>query len=299
MELNLILILKAVIIAIVEGITEFIPVSSTGHMIIVGDLINFKGNFANIFSIVIQLGAILAIVVLYWEKLFSSVKELFIAIGTIFGNIMNNITKKGRVKNLNYKQRTSIKFWKNIIVATIPAMILGLLFDDLIDKYLFNSLTVAIGLFVGGFLLLLTEKPLKKKQKTMDIDGINSAQALKVGVFQCLAMWPGMSRSSSTIIGGWFGGISTVAATEFSFFLAIPVMVGASGLKIFKNLNGITSGEWLVLAIGFLVAFIVALIVVDKFVNYLKKKPMKTFAIYRIFVSIILFVLIFTNVISL
>ncbi|WP_010298417.1 undecaprenyl-diphosphate phosphatase [Clostridium senegalense] len=295
MELNLILILKAVIIAIVEGITEFIPVSSTGHMIIVGDLINFKGNFANIFSIVIQLGAILAIVVLYWDKLFGSVKELFSAMGTIFGNI----SRKGKVKNLNYKQRNSIKFWKNIIIATIPAMILGLLFDDLIDKYLFNSLTVAIGLFVGGFLLLLTERPLKKKQKTMDIDGINSAQALKVGVFQCLAMWPGMSRSSSTIIGGWFGGISTVAATEFSFFLAIPVMIGASGLKIFKNLNGITSGEWLVLAIGFLVAFIVALIVVDKFVNYLKKKPMKTFAIYRIFVSIILFVLIFANVISL
>ncbi|GAA0116186.1 undecaprenyl-diphosphate phosphatase [Clostridium senegalense] len=295
MELNLILILKAVIIAIVEGITEFIPVSSTGHMIIVGDLINFKGNFANIFSIVIQLGAILAIVVLYWDKLFGSVKELFSAMGTIFGNI----SRKGKVKNLNYKQRNSIKFWKNIIIATIPAMILGLLFDDLIDKYLFNSLTVAIGLFVGGFLLLLTEKPLKKKQKTMDIDGINSAQALKVGVFQCLAMWPGMSRSSSTIIGGWFGGISTVAATEFSFFLAIPVMIGASGLKIFKNLNGITSGEWLVLAIGFIVAFIVALIVVDKFVNYLKKKPMKTFAIYRIFVSIILFVLIFANVISL
>lgn len=295
MELNLILILKAVIIAIVEGITEFIPVSSTGHMIIVGDLINFKGNFANIFSIVIQLGAILAIVVLYWDKLFGSVKELFSAMGTIFGNI----SRKGKVKNLNYKQRNSIKFWKNIIIATIPAMILGLLFDDLIDKYLFNSLTVAIGLFVGGFLLLLTERPLKKKQKTMDIDGINSAQALKVGVFQCLAMWPGMSRSSSTIIGGWFGGISTVAATEFSFFLAIPVMIGASGLKIFKNLNGITSGEWLVLAIGFIVAFIVALIVVDKFVNYLKKKPMKTFAIYRIFVSIILFVLIFANVISL
>lgn len=291
MELNLILILKAIMIAIVEGVTEFIPVSSTGHMIIVGDLINFKGSFANLFSIIIQLGAILAIVVLYWEKLFGAVKQFFSAAWTLWRGRRTGV-------RLNPAQQSSMKFWKNLIIATIPAMILGFAFDDMIDEYLFNSFTVAIGLLVGGILLLITEEPLKRRQKTMDIDGISGGQALKVGIFQCLAMWPGMSRSSSTIIGGWFGGISTVAATEFSFFLAIPVMVGASGLKIFKNLGGITTGEWIVLAIGFIVAFIVALIVVEKFVNYLKKKPMRTFAVYRIAVALILFGLIFTNVIT-
>lgn len=291
MDINFILILKAIIISIVEGITEFIPVSSTGHMIIVGDLINFKGKFANLFSVVIQLGAILAIVVLYWDKLFGAVKQFLKVIYMLWKG-------KKTISQLNEIEKNSVKFWRNLVIATIPAAVLGVLFDDLIDKYLFNSFTVAIGLLIGGMLLLLAEEPLRKRQQTKDIDNISNGQALKVGIFQCLCLWPGMSRSSSTIIGGWFGGVSTVAATEFSFFLAIPVMIGASALKIYKDISSITKGEWIVLGIGSLVSFVVAIIVVEKFVNYLKKKPMKTFAIYRITIALVLFLLIFTNIIS-
>ena len=294
MNINIILVFKAIIIAIVEGITEFIPVSSTGHMIIVGDLINFKGSFSNIFEVVIQLGAILAIIVLYWDKLFKSIIQFLKGIILFIKNICINIfLPKSKKKVLNEKDKQGIIFWKNILVACLPAAIMGFLFDDFIDKYLFNSFTVAIGLLLGGILLIITENYFKNKFVTRDVDDLTTKQAFRVGVFQCLALWPGMSRSSSTIIGGWASGVSTVAATEFSFFLAIPIMVGATGLKLYKNFGMFSSGEILVLVIGFLVAFVVALVVVEKFINYLKKKPMKSFAIYRIIVSIVLFILIF------
>lgn len=294
MNINIILVFKAIIIAIVEGITEFIPVSSTGHMIIVGDLINFKGSFSNIFEVVIQLGAILAIIVLYWDKLFKSIIQFLKGIILFIKNICINIfLPKSKKKVLNEKDKQGIIFWKNILVACLPAAIMGFLFDDFIDKYLFNSFTVAIGLLLGGILLIITENYFKNKCVTRNVDDLTTRQAFRVGVFQCLALWPGMSRSSSTIIGGWASGVSTVAATEFSFFLAIPIMVGATGLKLYKNFGMFSSGEILVLVIGFLVAFVVALVVVEKFINYLKKKPMKSFAIYRIIVSIVLFILIF------
>ena len=294
MNINIILVFKAIIIAIVEGITEFIPVSSTGHMIIVGDLINFKGSFSNIFEVVIQLGAILAIIVLYWDKLFKSIIQFLKGIILFIKNICINIfLPKSKKKVLNEKEKQGIIFWKNILVACLPAAIMGFLFDDFIDKYLFNSFTVAIGLLLGGILLIITENYFKNKCVTRNVDDLTTRQAFRVGVFQCLALWPGMSRSSSTIIGGWASGVSTVAATEFSFFLAIPIMVGATGLKLYKNFGMFSSGEILVLVIGFLVAFVVALVVVEKFINYLKKKPMKSFAIYRIIVSIVLFILIF------
>lgn len=294
MNINIILVFKAIIIAIVEGITEFIPVSSTGHMIIVGDLINFKGSFSNIFEVVIQLGAILAIIVLYWDKLFKSIIQFLKGIILFIKNICINIfLPKSKKKVLNEKDKQGIIFWKNILVACLPAAIMGFLFDDFIDKYLFNSFTVAIGLLLGGILLIITENYFKNKFVTRNVDDLTTRQAFRVGVFQCLALWPGMSRSSSTIIGGWASGVSTVAATEFSFFLAIPIMVGATGLKLYKNFGMFSSGEILVLVIGFLVAFVVALVVVEKFINYLKKKPMKSFAIYRIIVSIVLFILIF------
>lgn len=294
MNINIILVFKAIIIAIVEGITEFIPVSSTGHMIIVGDLINFKGSFSNIFEVVIQLGAIVAIIVLYWDKLFKSIIQFLKGIILFIKNICINIfLPKSKKKVLNEKDKQGIIFWKNILVACLPAAIMGFLFDDFIDKYLFNSFTVAIGLLLGGILLIITENYFKNKCVTRNVDDLTTRQAFRVGVFQCLALWPGMSRSSSTIIGGWASGVSTVAATEFSFFLAIPIMVGATGLKLYKNFGMFSSGEILVLVIGFLVAFVVALVVVEKFINYLKKKPMKSFAIYRIIVSIVLFILIF------
>ncbi|GCD12090.1 undecaprenyl-diphosphate phosphatase [Clostridium tagluense] len=273
MDLNIILVLKAIIIAIVEGITEFIPISSTGHMIIVGNMINFKGEFANSFEVVIQLGAILAIIVLYWNKIWTSVLEFF----------------KGRP--------SGIKFWTNIIVAFIPAAFFGFLLNDKIDEYLFNPATVALALVVGGILMIIIEKKFRSKDTTKSIEQITIKQSIKIGLFQCFALWPGMSRSASTIMGGWISGVSTVAATEFSFFLAIPTMVGATGLTLYKSGMNFSNGEIITLGVGFVTAFLVALIVVEKFVSYLKNKPMKVFAIYRIIVGItLLFIIKFANI---
>ena len=274
MDLNIILVLKAIIVAIVEGITEFVPISSTGHMIIVGNAINFKSAFANSFEVVIQLGAILAIIVLYWNKIWTSVVEFF----------------KGKP--------SGIKFWTNIIVAFIPAAVFGFLLNDKINELLFNPVTVALALVVGGVLMIIIEKKFRSMDKTKSIEQISIKQSIKIGLFQCFALWPGMSRSASTIMGGWISGVSTVAATEFSFFLAIPTMIGAAALTLYKSGMNFSSGELITLVIGFVTAFLVALVVVERFVSYLKNKPMKIFAIYRIIVGIALLLIFkFTNMV--
>ena len=274
MDLNIILVLKAIVIAIVEGVTEFIPISSTGHMIIVGDAINFKGSFANQFEVIIQLGAILAIIVLYRNKIFNSLKSFFSG------------------------KSSGIKFWTNIIVAFIPAAIFGFLLNDKIDEYLFNPATVAVALVFGGILMIILENKLRHKGTIRKVEQISMKQAFKIGCFQCLALWPGMSRSASTIMGGWANGISTVAATEFSFFFAIPTMIGATGLTLFKGGFSFSNGEIITLIIGFITAFLVALVVVERFIAYLGKKPMKVFAIYRIIIGIALLFLIKFGTIS-
>lgn len=284
MGLDLIFILKAIIIAVVEGLTEFIPVSSTGHMILVGSIINFHGEFTKMFEVVIQLGAILAVVVLFWKKIKDSVIEFFKYIFT-----------KGK------KGQTGFKFGINVLIGCIPMGIVGVVFYKQI-KSLFNLQSVIIGLIVGGFLLLIVENFfIKGKKKTVkDIDDITPMQALKVGLFQVLAVWPGMSRSASTIIGGWIAGLSTPIAAEFSFFLAVPAMVGASAKDLFEfDYSIMTPTLWIALIVGFIVAFVVSIIVMDKFVTFLKKKPMRVFAIYRIAVGVLLAVLVFANVITL
>lgn len=283
MGIDIIFILKAIIIAIVEGLTEFIPVSSTGHMILVGSVIDFHGDFANMFEVVIQLGAILAVVVLYWKKIKDSLIGFF---SYIFSG-----GKKGE---------TGFKFGINVIVGTIPAMVLGLIFHDKI-KSLFGSNAVIIGFIVGGILLIIIENTFRKKRHaTKNIDHITVVQALKVGLFQCLSMWPGMSRSASTIMGGWIGGLSTPIAAEFSFFLAIPAMVGASLLDLLKfDYSIMNATYWIALALGFIVAFIVSLVVMEKFVAFLKKRPMRIFAIYRVAAGLLLGILVLTKVINL
>lgn len=276
----MLIIFKAIIIAIVEGITEFLPISSTGHMILVGDLIKFNGSdFSDMYEVVIQLGAILAVVVLYWAKIRDMIVSFF------------KFEKKG------------IKFWLNIIVATIPAMIMGFALNKLIKQYLFNSKTVIIGFVVGGILLIVIENNFRKRSNSKavvrELEDISYGQAFKVGLFQCLAMWPGMSRSASTIMGGWVAGLSTTVATEFSFFLAIPVMIGASGLELKKfDFSSVAANEKIALAIGFIVAFLTALLVVDRFITFLKKKPMRTFAVYRLSVAAIFIVLVALNIIK-
>ncbi|WP_024613614.1 undecaprenyl-diphosphate phosphatase [Clostridium sp. Ade.TY] len=283
MGIDLLLIFKAIIVAIVEGLTEFVPVSSTGHMILVSNLIDFTGAFADMFIIVIQLGAILAVVVLYWTKISTSVVDFFKFIFT-----------KGR------EGETGFRFGINVIVGSIPALIVGLLLHDKI-KSLLNPRAVIYGFIVGGILLIVIENIYRKRRpKARSIDAITAKESLIVGIAQCFAMWPGMSRSASTIMGGWIAGLSTPVAAEFSFFLAIPAMVGSTGLDMLKfDYSIMTTTDWIALAVGFVVAFIVALVVMNKFVNYLKKKPMRVFAVYRIIVGVILAVLVFAGVMTL
>jgi undecaprenyl-diphosphatase len=281
--MDIIFILKSIIIAIVEGLTEFIPVSSTGHMILVGWVIGFKGEFAKMFEVVIQLGAILSVVALYWKKIEESVIEFF-----------RYILTKGKEGKIGFK------FGINVIVASIPMGILGVLFYDKI-KAKFMPEAVIIGFIVGGVLLVILENTYRKKTVNVEnIDRIKPLQALTVGLLQLLAVWPGMSRSASTIMGGWIAGLSTSVAAEFSFFIAIPAMIGSSVKDLFEfDYSIMTLTLWISLIIGFIVAFLVALIVMKKFVNYLKKKPLKVFAVYRVVAGILLGLLVLTKVITL
>ncbi|MCR4434354.1 MAG: undecaprenyl-diphosphate phosphatase [Clostridiales bacterium] len=261
---NLILVLKAVIIGIVEGITEFLPISSTGHMILVGHFIKFEGDFAKLFEIVIQLGAILAIIVLYKKKIFNSLKSL-------------NPGGMG------------FKLWSGIILAFIPSGIVALLFYDKIKELLMGPVTVAAALLAGGLWMIYAEKKYRKNKKTLKIEDVSYRQAFIIGLFQCISLlWPGFSRSASTIIGGWIVGLSTGAAAEFSFFLALPTMIIASGYSLLKADMALSGIEVASLVIGFIVSFVVALIVVDRFISFLKKKPMVGFALYRILVGVII-----------
>ncbi|NLW56511.1 MAG: undecaprenyl-diphosphate phosphatase [Firmicutes bacterium] len=267
----LLFIFKSILLGVVEGITEFLPVSSTGHLVITQNLINFQGTspyYVEMYTYVIQLGAILAVVVLYWHK----IQETLV-------NFLPRQAGDGQ---------SGLEFWLTIFVACIPGGILGVLFDDLAEKYLFNPASVAFTLFLGGIWMLYAEKKYRPQLAGQELK-VTIGQAWLIGLFQCLAIIPGMSRSASTIIGGWVAGLSTVAATEFSFFLAIPVMVGMSTLKLIKvgGLAALTFAEILSLLVGFFVSFIVALLVIDRFIAYLKKKPMRVFAIYRLFFALL------------
>lgn len=270
---------KSVILGIVEGVTEFLPVSSTGHLIIFQNLIGFGGTtprFVEMYTYVIQLGAILAVVVLYWKK--------------IWNTLVNFIPRKGAF------QKSGLNFWLMVVVACIPGGFFGILLDDLAEKYLFKPVIVALVLFFGGIAMVWAERVFRHKHpgsKSHGIDddlNITVKQAIIIGCFQCLAIIPGMSRSASTIIGGWVAGLNSVAAAEFSFFLAIPVMVGMSTLKLVKigGIMAITSSEMMVLAVGFLVSFVVAILVIRKFISYLQKKSMRIFAQYRMIFAVVI-----------
>lgn len=252
-------------------------------MILIGWAISFQGEFAKMFEVVIQLGAIMAVVVLYWHKIKESVIEFFKFIFT-----RGKEGKKG------------FKFGVNIITASIPMGIVGVVLYKKI-KTLFTPEAVIVGFIVGGLLLLIVEKKFGGRNHKVDsLDTITTMQSFKVGLLQLLCVWPGMSRSASTIMGGWIAGLSTPIAAEFSFFIAIPAMIGATGKDLFEyDYSTMTLSLWIALIVGFVVAFIVALIVMRKFVEYLKKKPMKIFAIYRIVVGILLGVLVLTKSITL
>ncbi len=271
----LLFVLKSIILGIVEGITEFLPVSSTGHLIIFQNLLHFESpnsNYIEMYTYVIQLGAILAVVLLYWQK----IKE----------TLINFFPSK-----VGY-EKSGFKFWLMIALACIPGVAVKLLLGDIADTYLFNYLTVAITLFLGAIWMIYAENRFRNNNITKQKLSVTPKQALIIGAFQCLAIIPGMSRSASTIIGGWVSGLSTVVAAEFSFFLAIPVMFGMSFLQIIKlgDFNLLTGTEITALIVGFIVSFIVAVAVISKFIAYLKKKPMKGFAYYRMIFAVIVVV---------
>ena len=265
--------LKSILLGIVEGVTEFLPISSTGHMIIFENLIGFTSqtpSYVDMYTYVIQLGAILAVVVLYRRKIADTLVHFF-------------------PKKVGF-EKSGLRFWLMIVIACIPGFFCQILLDDIAETYLFNPTSVAITLFAGGILMIVAENYLRKRRHSLDENwSVNAKQALIIGLFQCLAIIPGMSRSASTIIGGWVVGLSSVAAAEFSFFLAIPVMIGMSALKIIKigGFADLTPDEIIALVVGFVTAFGVALVVVKRFIAFLKKKPMRIFAIYRMLFAVV------------
>jgi undecaprenyl-diphosphatase len=250
--------LKVIVLAIVEGVTEFLPISSTGHLILFEEFIRFKQSegFAAAFMVVVQLPAILAVVVYFWSRLWP------------FG------------KPREERDRVLV-LWTKIVVAFLPAAVFGFLLDDFIEAKLFNPIVVAIALLVGGVVLILLER--RERQPRFEHAGqAGYGRALAVGFFQCLAMIPGTSRSAATIIGGMALGASRAAAAEFSFFLAIPTMLGATTLKLVKGGADFTGMEWALLAVGSVVSFVVAYAVVAFLMNYIRRHDFKAFGYYRI-----------------
>ncbi len=253
---------QALLLGVVEGITEFLPVSSTGHQIIVADLIGFGGERALAFNIIIQLGAILAVVWEYRRKIIDVVVGL-------------------------PRERQAQKFTANLLVAFMPAVVLGVAFADLIHEYLFNPITVAAALVIGGVVMLWAEKRQHEVQAET-VDDMRWTHALKVGFAQCLALVPGTSRSGATIIGGLLFGLSRKAATEFSFFLAMPTMVGAAAYSGYKYRDLFQPSDFLVFAIGFVTSFIFAMLAVRALLKFIGNHSYAAFAWYRIVFGIII-----------
>ena len=259
------LFIKSIILGIIEGITEFLPISSTGHLILVNQFIDFTGEFANLFNIVIQLGAILSVIVYFWDKLypFSSKKSP--------------------------EARKDVWIvWVKTVVGVLPAVFIGVLFADMIEENLFNSHVVAAALIIGGMFLLILERT-QKNAKFTSVQSLTYGTVIGIGFIQCLAMIPGTSRSAATILGAMALGASRAVAAEYSFFLAIPTMIGASGLSLYKSGFNLTAHQWHVLAVGFVVSFLVAWAVIAFFMNYIRRNNFKPFAYYRIVLGVAVF----------
>lgn len=271
--MNIIELLKVIIIGIVEGITEWLPVSSTGHIILVDEFVKFNEteSFKEMFDVVIQLGAILAVVVIYFKRLWP----------------LNRREDTGRIG----WNKEKLILWAKILVACVPAGIIGILFDDKIDEIFFNPYVVSITLIVYGVAFILVEIYNRKRKFTVtEVAGITFKNALIIGVFQVLALIPGTSRSGATIIGAMLIGIDRTSAAEFTFFLAIPVMLGASLLKILKFLKdggGFTGTQAVYLGAGMAVAFVVSVVVIKFLMSFIKKHDFKPFGIYRIVLGIV------------
>ncbi len=271
--LNLWELFVAFILGIVEGLTEFAPVSSTGHMILVDDfLLHSKELFsppvANTFKVVIQLGSILAVVVVFKDR------------------ILNLL---GLKKNMPGAENGPKLTLAQVLVGLIPAGVLGVLFEDYIDEYLFSVETVLIGLVIGAVLMIIADYARPKRPSAETVDQITYKQALGTGLFQCLGLWPGFSRSGSTISGGVLLGMSHRAASDFTFIMAIPIMLGASGLSLLKNWKYFTIDALPFFIVGFISAFIFALISIRFFLKLINRVKLVPFAIYRIVLAAVIY----------
>ncbi|MBS4175227.1 undecaprenyl-diphosphate phosphatase [Bacillus sp. FJAT-49736] len=257
----------AFILGIVEGFTEFLPVSSTGHLILVGSLLGFKGDKANTFEVIIQLGSMLAILVLYWKRYLS----------------LLNFSSIGKPE----KKLDAI----HIILGVIPAAIAGLLLHDFIKNQLFSPNVVVFSLIAGAILMLFAEKK-HRKFTSNTVDELSYKQAFTIGLFQCLAVIPGFSRAGSTISGGLLVGANHKTAAEFSFLVALPIMVGATGLDFIKSFHFLHTSDIPLFAIGFITAFVVAMLVVVLFLKILAKVGLSIFAYYRIALAALFFIFV-------
>lgn len=267
-------ILKVIFLGIVEGITEWLPISSTGHMLLVDEFVhlNMSDAFKEMFFVVIQLGAILAVVVMFWKKMFP-------------------FQLKDKTQPI-IKKNTFI-LWLKVIIACIPGAVITILFDDYIEAHLHTPMVIAATLIVYGIAFIVIEIWNKKRVPiTQELEDISYKTAFLIGMFQVLSIIPGTSRSGATIIGALLIGVSRVAAAEFTFFLAVPVMFGLSAIKILKFGMSFTSTEFLVLIIGMAVAFIVSVLVIKFLMGYIKKHDFKIFGWYRIALGILVILLL-------
>ena len=264
--MDLSLALMAAVIGLIEGLTEFLPVSSTGHIILIEDLIGFQGPPGKVFEICIQFGAILAVCWVYRQKL----------IDTLFGL---------------FRESSATRFAINVVLAFLPAAIIGVLANDFIKSVLFNPWVVSVMLIVGGVLILLIER-FAGMGTIRDVDDFRFSLAIKIGFCQVISMIPGVSRSGATIMGARLLGVQRQAATEFSFFLAIPTMLGASVYSAYKASHELSGSNGLVIAIGFVIAFLAALMVVKQLIAFIGRHGFQPFAYYRIAVGIVMLVIL-------
>ena len=267
-------IIKALLYGIVEGITEWLPISSTGHLILLGEFVTLRQvseDFVGVFEVVIQLGAILAVLVVFWNKI-------------------QPFAKKGEI--LGIMRRDKFMMWVKIVVACLPAAVIGLFFDDYIDALFYNGTTVGIMLVVVGIAFIIVERwNAKRTPHVTDIDALTFRQALGIGLFQLLsAILPGTSRSGSTILGGLMLGVNRTVAAEFTFFLGIPVMFGASLLKLVKYGFAFTSAEIIVLIVGMVSAFAVSMVCIRFLMDFIKRHDFAVFGWYRIVLGAVMLV---------
>ena len=271
--MDIVLLVKAAIMGVVEGLTEFLPISSTGHLILAGTLLGFEGEKAKVFDIAIQTGAIFAVILVYWQKIRSTLVEL-------------PTSAQAR------------RFTLNVFIGFLPAVVLALLFGKLIQEHLFTPMVVATTFILGGLVILWAEKRPNAVVRVHSVDDMTPMDALKVGLAQCLAMVPGTSRSGATIIGGMLLGLSRKAATDFSFFLAMPTLIGAGVYSLVKQRHLLSMADIPMFAVGLLFSFISAWLCVRWLLRYISSNSFVPFAWYRIVFGIVVLVTAWTGVIA-